>query len=168
MTDAIDPRELVFTCHMPVPPQLVYRGWTDPALLVQWFTPAPWKTVKAEVDVRPGGSNYIEMESPEGQRVPNRGVYLDVVPNERLVITDAFTSAWEPSPKAFMTVVLTFVPEGTGTRYTARVQHWSESDREAHEEMGFHHGWGAAAEQLAALLAPLVPGVGPAGEDTAV
>ena len=56
-----------------------------------------------------------------------------------------------------MTAVLTFEPEGEGTRYTARVRHWSESDREAHEEMGFHDGWGAATDQLvAARLRPLV------------
>ena len=108
------------------------------------------------LDVRAGGSNLIVMEGPDGQVVPNQGVYLEVVPNVRLVITDAFVSAWEPSSKAFMTVVLTFEPEGGGTRYTARVRHWSESDREAHEDMGFHDGWGAATDQLIATILPLV------------
>lgn len=156
MTSPANDRELVLTRFIPAPPSLVYRAWTDPALLLQWFTPAPWTTTKAELDVRPGGSNLIVMEGPEGQIVPNRGVYLDVVPNERLVITDAFVSAWEPSFKAFMTAVLTFEPEGNGTRYTARVRHWSESDREAHEDMGFHDGWGAATDQLMAVILPLV------------
>lgn len=156
MTAPANDRELVLTRFIPAPPALVYRAWTDPALLLQWFTPAPWRTTKAELDVRPGGSNLIVMEGPEGQIVPNRGVYLDVVPNERLVITDAFVSAWEPSFKAFMTAVLTFEPEGDGTRYTARVRHWSESDREAHEDMGFHEGWGAATDQLVAVIVPLV------------
>ena len=156
MTAPAHHRELVLTRFIPAPPHLVYRAWTDPVLVLQWFTPAPWKTTKAELDVRPGGSNLIIMEGPEGQVVPNHGVYLDVVPNERLVITDAFVSAWEPSFKAFMTAVLTFEPEGEGTRYTARVRHWSESDREAHEEMGFHDGWGAATDQLVALILPLV------------
>ncbi len=156
MTAPANDRELVLTRFIPAPPALVYRAWTDPALLLQWFTPAPWRTTKAELDVRPGGSNLIVMEGPEGQIVPNRGVYLDVVPNERLVITDAFVSAWEPSFKAFVTAVLTFEAEGDGTRYTARVRHWSESDREAHEDMGFHEGWGAATDQLVAVIVPLV------------
>jgi uncharacterized protein YndB with AHSA1/START domain len=160
MTAPANDRELVLTRFIPAPPPLVYRAWTDPALLLQWFTPAPWRTTKAELDVRPGGSNLIVMEGPEGQVVPNRGVYLDVVPNERLVITDAFVSAWEPSFKAFMTAVLTFEPEGEGTRYTARVRHWSESDREAHEDMGFHDGWGAATDQLVATILPLVNAAG--------
>ncbi len=160
MTASANARELVLTRFIPAPPHLVYRAWTDPALLIQWFTPAPWKTTMAELDVRVGGANLIMMEGPDGQVVPNRGVYLDVVPNERLVITDAFVSAWEPSYKAFMTAVLTFEPEAAGTRYTARVRHWSESDREAHEEMGFHDGWGAATDQLVAAILPLVSATG--------
>ncbi len=160
MTAPANARELVLTRFIPAPPHLVYRAWTDPVLLLQWFTPAPWKTTRAELDVRAGGSNLIVMEGPEGQVVPNHGVYLDVVPNERLVITDAFVSAWEPSYKAFMTAVLTFEAEGTGTRYTARVRHWSESDREAHEDMGFHAGWGAATDQLVAVILPMVGATG--------
>jgi uncharacterized protein YndB with AHSA1/START domain len=50
---------------------------------------------------------------------------------------------------------LTFTEENGKTRYTARVRHWSVEDRESHEAMGFHPGWGAAADQLAALLARL-------------
>ena len=156
MTAPAHARELVLTRFIPAPPSLVYRAWTDPDLLLRWFTPAPWKTTKAVLDVRAGGSNLIVMEGPDGQVVPNHGVYLEVVPNARLVITDAFVSAWEPSNKAFMTVVLTFEPEEGGTRYTARVRHWSESDREAHEDMGFHDGWGAATDQLIATILPLV------------
>ncbi|RWP27770.1 MAG: hypothetical protein EOR03_29950 [Mesorhizobium sp.] len=57
--------------------------------------------------------------------------------------------AWEPSEKPFMTVVLTFEDEGEGkTRYIARVAHWSAADREEHEKMGFHQGWGQCADQL--------------------
>jgi hypothetical protein len=63
------------------------------------------------------------------------------VPNQRLVFADAYTSAWEPSAKPFMTVSLTFEDAGNGkTNYTARVRRWSIADREAHETMGFHKG----------------------------
>ena len=92
------------------------------------------------------------MRSPEGEDFPNHGVYLDVVKNERLVFTDAYTRAWEPSEQPFMTVVLTFEDLGGKTRYTARVLHWTVADRERHEQMGFHEGWGQCADQLAELL----------------
>ena len=95
------------------------------------------------------------MRDPEGKDWPNPGVYLDVVENERLVFTDAYVRAWEPSTKPFMTAIVTFVDEGGKTRYTARVLHWTVEDRKAHEKMGFHAGWGQCADQLAALAAKL-------------
>lgn len=149
-------RELSLTRDIPVSPDKLFRCWTDPALIVQWFTPAPWQTTRAEVDLRPGGANLIVMKGPDGTEMPNRGVYLAVEPDRRLVFTDAYTAAWQPSGKPFMTVELTFEDLGTGgTRYTAKVRHWTEADREAHEKMGFHQGWGIATDQLAALAATL-------------
>jgi uncharacterized protein YndB with AHSA1/START domain len=155
MSTAVTPssdRELVLTRLIDAPRAAVFRAWTDPDLLKRWFAPHPYTTPVAELDVRPGGASLVVMRSPEGQEMPNRGVYLDVVENERLVFTDAYTHAWEPSQKPFMTVVLTFEDEDGKTRYTARVRHWTEADREAHEAMGFHEGWGRCADQLAALV----------------
>src|SRR6185295_16839673 len=134
----------------------VFRAWTEPELIKQWFTPRPWITPIVEVDLRPGGANLIVMRGPDGNEFPNRGIYLEVVRNERLVFTDAYTKAWEPSEKPFMTVVLTFEDAGSGrTNYTARVLHWTVADREAHEKMGFHEGWGQCATQLEAVASAL-------------
>jgi uncharacterized protein YndB with AHSA1/START domain len=104
------------------------------------------------MDVRAGGSSLIIMRGPDGTEIRNPGVFLEVVKNEKLVFTDAYTRAWEPSEKPFMTAVLTFEDLGGGrTRYTARVFHWTVADRETHEKMGFHQGWGIATDQLTAL-----------------
>ena len=146
-------RELVLTRLINAPREKVYRAWTDPELLKQWFAPKPYTTPIVEIDVRPGGSAYFVMRGPDGKDLPNRGVYLEVVPNEKLVSTDAYVKAWEPSEKPFMTLILTFEDEGGKTRYTARVRHWTVADREAHEKMGFHEGWGLCADQLEALVA---------------
>ncbi len=149
-------RDLVLERVLDAPREKLFRAWTEPALMVQWFTPPPFVTTHAEVDLRPGGSCLVVMRSPEGQEFPNRGVYLEVVPNERLVTTDAYVSAWEPAPKPFMTLTLTFEDAGPGrTKYTARARHWSAEDRAAHEQMGFHEGWGQATRQLEALAARL-------------
>lgn len=149
-------RELVLTRDIDAPREKLFRAWTQPELLKQWFAPLPFTTPQAELDVRPGGSSVIVMRGPDGTDYPNRGVYLEVVENERLVTTDAFTSAWQPSEKPFMTLILTFEDIGGGrTRYTARVRHWNVEDREMHEKMGFHEGWGTCADQLAALVARL-------------
>jgi uncharacterized protein YndB with AHSA1/START domain len=148
-------RELSLTRLIDAPREKVYRAWTDPELLKQWFAPRPWVTPRVELDVRPGGANVIVMRGPDGQEFPNRGVYLEVVKNERLVFTDAYGDDWEPAQKPFMTVILTFEESQGKTRYTARVRHWTVADRETHEKMGFHAGWGKCADQLEALVAKI-------------
>jgi uncharacterized protein YndB with AHSA1/START domain len=145
-------RELSLTRLIEAPRERLYRAWTQPDLLQRWFTPRPWTTPVVELDVRPGGSSHIVMRGPDGSEFPNDGVYLEVVPNAKLVFTDAYTRAWEPADKPFMTGIITFADEAGGTRYTARVLHWTEADREAHEQMGFHDGWGKATDQLVALV----------------
>lgn len=149
-------RDLVITRDIAVPRHKLYRCWTEPELIKQWFAPKPWVTPHAEVDLRVGGTSLVVMRGPDGQEFPNPGVYLELVPNERIVATDAYTSAWEPAAKPFMTLILTFEDLGGGrTRYTARARHWTEADREAHEKMGFTEGWGRCTTQLAELAATL-------------
>jgi uncharacterized protein YndB with AHSA1/START domain len=152
-TNATAQRELVITRDVEVPAEKLFQGWTDPELLKQWFCPQPWGVSRAELDLRPGGSCLVVMRSPEGQEFPNPGVYLEVVPNRRLVFTDAFTKAWEPSAQPFMTGIVEFEDLGGGrTRYTARARHWTVADREKHEAMGFHAGWNKALDQLLELV----------------
>src|SRR3954452_4225290 len=109
-TTATQGRDLILTREIAAPPAAVFEAWTNPNLLTRWFAPAPWTTPSAVLDVRPGGRSLIIMRSPEGAEFPNPGVFLEVVPNQLLVFTDAYTEAWEPSEKPFMTVVLTFQP----------------------------------------------------------
>lgn len=149
-------RELILERVLNATPDKLYRCWTEPALIVQWFTPPPFKTTRAVLDVRAGGSSCVTMQSPDGQEFPNPGVYLEVVPNRKIVFTDAFTAAWEPSGKPFFTGILTFEDLGNGqTKYTARARHWTVADCEAHAKMGFHEGWGVATSQLEALARTL-------------
>ena len=150
-----DKRELLLTRLIDAPRASVFRCWTEPELIVQWFTPPPWKTIHAEIDLRAGGSSLIVMQGPDGTEMPNHGVYLEVVRNERLVFTDAYSAGWVPADKPFFTGILTFADEGGKTRYTARARHWTVEDCEQHEKMGFHEGWGIATDQLAALAATL-------------
>ncbi|MFC7337645.1 SRPBCC family protein [Haloferula chungangensis] len=144
--------DLVFRRIIDAPAEKVYQGWTDPEMIVKWFTPPPWKTISAELDVRPGGRSFITMQGPDGAEMPNPGVYLEVIPNKRLVITDAYTEAWKPSPKPFATIDLHFEDLGGKTKYTAIIRHWTKADLEAHEKMGFQSGWGTATDQLEALI----------------
>ncbi len=146
--------ELVLERVFDATPDRVFRAWTDPEVLKKWFAPKPFTTPVADLDVRPGGACMIVMRGPDGKDYPNPGVYLEVVPNRRLVTTDAYVSAWQPSPQPFMTMDLSFEELGDGkTKATYRVLHWSQEAYDQHVQMGFHEGWGTCADQLAELLA---------------
>lgn len=148
-----DPRlDLVLERVVPVSPERVWAAWTQPELLVQWFTPAPWSTAHAELDVRPGGRFHTVMKSPEGDLMPSTGCFLEVIAHRRLVWTDALLPGFRPSGSAFMTGVLELTPEGSGTRYRATARHADPETADKHAEMGFLHGWGAALDQLVALM----------------
>lgn len=151
-----DDRELVLTRIIDAPRAKLFRCWTDAEVLPLWFAPRPWTTPRAELDVRPGGTSLIVMAGPDGVEFPNSGVYLEVVPNEKLVFTDAYTEAWVPSAKPFFTGIITFEDLGGGrTRYTALARHWTAEDAKAHADMGFLEGWGQCADQLAEVAATL-------------
>ncbi len=148
--DNASDRDLVLTRVIDVPADKLFKCWTTPERMNEWFCPKPWYVSHAEMDVRAGGTSLIVMRGPNGEEMPNPGVYLEVVPNKRLVFTDAFTSAWVPSQKPFMVGIIEFEDLGDGTtRYTATARHWTVEDRQTHEQMGFHEGWGIAADQLA-------------------
>ncbi|GAB4117984.1 MAG: SRPBCC family protein [Roseiflexaceae bacterium] len=150
----IDPkRDLVLERVVDVAPERVWRAWTTPAELMKWFTPAPWKTVDCEIDPRPGGIFRTVMESPEGDRNEGTGCILEAIPNQRLIWTGALLPGFRPrasEPMIFSAIIL-IEPHGSGTKYTAIAIHMNEEDSAKHAEMGFHHGWGAALDQLVIL-----------------
>ena len=148
--------DLVLERVVDVAPELVWKAWTTPEYLKQWFTPAPWKTVECELDVRPGGIFRTVMESPEGQRFPNIGCFLEVIPNAKLVWTGALLPGYRPAdlgaevPFVF-TAIVEIEPHAGGTKYKATAMHSNDDGRSKHEAMGFHHGWSASLDQLVAL-----------------
>ena len=154
--------DLTFERVVDVPPHLVWRAWTEPALLKQWFCPLPWKTIDAELDVRPGGIFRTTMQSPEGKEYPNTGCYLETVKNERIVWTNAMLPGFRPAPvnapcgddtEFMFTAKVEFEPHGpNGTKYRATVIHADEAGCQKHAAMGFEHGWGAALDQLVAMV----------------
>jgi uncharacterized protein YndB with AHSA1/START domain len=151
--------DLVLERVVDVPRRLVWAAWTQPELLKRWFTPAPWQTVEAEMDVRPGGIFRTVMQGPEvGQRFDNTGCFLEVVDGAKLVWTGALGPGFRPRPSTpdaavpfVMTAIIALEDAPGGTKYTATVIHGDEDAFRKHAAMGFHHGWSAALDQLVAL-----------------
>ncbi len=125
----------------------------------EWFCPKPWQTFECEVDLRPGEIFSTVMQSPEGQRFPNVGCYLEVIANRKLVWTDALLPGFRPTDEGRFadtlgpfTAVILIEPQGAGTKYTALALHRDEKGQKMHAEMGFHDGWGTCLDQLVALM----------------
>jgi uncharacterized protein YndB with AHSA1/START domain len=154
MTDPA--HDLVLERVLDAPREKLWRCWTEADLLKQWFCPQPWYVSEARLDPRPGGPCVTVMNGPDGECVETTGVYLEVVPGERVVTTDAFTAGWRPSRRPFMVADVRFADAGEDrTHYSARAMHWTAEAKAEHEAMGFHEGWGKAADQLEALAKTL-------------
>ncbi len=70
------------------PRALVWRAWTDPAMMANWFGPRGFTSSVPELDLRVGGSLRIVMHGPDGNDYPMKGVFLEVAPPERLVYSN--------------------------------------------------------------------------------
>ena len=147
----LDPElDLQLVRDLNAPRELLYKCWTTPEHLVQWFVPKPHKVTHCELDVRPGGACNTTFEV-EGNLMENNGVYLEVIPNEKLVFTDGYSAGWKPAPEPFMTAIVTFEDAGPGcTLYRAVARHRNAQAAKQHADMGFHDGWGTVATQLEA------------------
>lgn len=140
--------DLMLERDIDVPVELVWEAWTTPVHLKEWFCPKPWSVTECQIDLRPGGVFNTTMRSPEGQEFPNDGSVLAVEHLRHLVITDALLAGFRPAPKPFFVGILSLEKIAKGTRYTAMAIHGDEETRKKHEEMGFHHGWAVALDQL--------------------
>lgn len=159
MTDLLqlDPdRDLVLERVVPAPPARVWRAWTEPAQLRQWWCPRPWTTPECDIDLRPGGQFRFVLAGPGGERFEHRACYLEVVPERRLIYTEALAAGFRPQRPSHAvpvyTAIIALAPDGTGTRYTATVRHVDADGARRHADMGFHAGWGAALDQLIELV----------------
>ena len=113
----------------------------------EWFCPAPWRAEVVTQERWPGGKSSITMHGPDGEVMPNEGVFLAWDEGRRFVTTDAFDTDFQPQGP-FMIGIWEIEPEGDGTRFTATARHWTEEAKNQHDSMGFQEGWGGMQQQL--------------------
>jgi uncharacterized protein YndB with AHSA1/START domain len=159
ITITINPElDLVLERVVPVAADKVWRAWTEPQHLEKWFCPRPWAAREIEVDLRPGGKFHSVICGPDGERFPNTGCYVEIVPGRRLAWTNALLPGYRPAGEPgvhdlHFTAVLDLTPsaDGKSTMYRAIAIHKNVETSARHKDMGFHEGWGAALDQLVEL-----------------
>ena len=137
------------------PRAVVWRAWTDPSQLEQWWVPAPAVARVDRLEAQPGGAFVTRISDDGVQFGPHMDAsFLVVDDRERLVFTNAVDSRWRPTrpdPIAMVAeIVLRDHPDGTD--YRVVVRHGDPAARARHEELGFFDGWGAVTGQLIAFV----------------
>lgn len=140
--------ELSVTILIAAPPEKVWDVLVNRQ--EDWFCPAPWQAKVVEQDRRPGGACRMSFHGPDGEQMPQEGVYIAWEEGRMFATTDAFTPDLVPSGP-FMIGIWQIEPEDGGTRYTAKARHWTQEAHDSHKDMGFVEGWQACADQLKKL-----------------
>jgi uncharacterized protein YndB with AHSA1/START domain len=127
-------------------PAQVFSAWADPEKIVRWFGPveASSGSVRAEMDVRPGGRYRISFQTEDGEYHEVGGVYREVVPDTRLV----FTWAWHSTPDRESLVTVTVAKDGDGAILTLHhEQFFDDMARDGHKR-----GWTGTLDKLERYL----------------
>ena len=148
-------RELVMTRVFDAPRELVWKAWTEPERLAQWWGPRGWTTTNYAMDVRPGGVWHYCMRGPDGGEAWGKAVYREIVEPERLVYIDSFSDAEGNAEDGMpqMVVTVEFTERDGRTTITSRGQFASAADLEAVLAMGVEQGMTETWDRLEEYLA---------------
>jgi uncharacterized protein YndB with AHSA1/START domain len=153
--EQVGDRELVLTRTFDAPRELVWKAWTEPERIAQWFGPNGFSTVVRTMDVRPGGIWHYCMQSAEWGDAWGKAEYREVVPPERLVYVDRFSDEAgndaEDMPASVVTI--TFTEQDGKTLMTSHTLFDSAEDRAKVIETGMEQGIAETMDRLAAYVA---------------
>ncbi len=145
-------QELVLTRVFDAPRELVFKAWTDPKHVAQWWGPQGFTNPVCELDARPGGAIRIHMRGPDGTVYPMTGVYQEVVEPERLVFTSAALDE-KGHPLFEVLTTVTFAEQGAKTKQILRARVIKSTAQAAPYLAGMEAGWTQSLERLSAFVA---------------
>jgi uncharacterized protein YndB with AHSA1/START domain len=144
-------RQILITREFDAPKHLVYRAYTTPELVKQWWNAKRGEVTIAEIDLRVGGTWRWVMISNGGMEVGFHGEYREIVPNERIVSTEVF----EGMPDAHSVNTLTLTENDGRTTLTILVEHEKQEHRDAHINSGMEAGLQDALDLLEGVAVSL-------------
>lgn len=158
-SDTQQTTELVITRVLDAPRERVWEAWTDPEQMKKWWGPKEFTAPSVEIDLREGGKYLNCMRSPDGQEFWSTGVYREIVPMEKLVVTDSFADEQGnvvpgahygmPEFPLETEVTVTFEDQDGKTKLTVRHAGMPVGEHGSQAEAG----WNESLDKLAASLA---------------
>lgn len=146
------PRELTLTRVFDAPPSLVFKAWTEPRHMAQWWGPDHFTNPVCELDLRPGGKMRIDMTAPDGTVYPMTGTFHEITPPKRLVFT-AFAEERDGTRVLESHTTVTFEDQAGKTKLTVQVRAVGLVDIGWKYLDGMEQGWTQSLERLGDLLA---------------
>jgi uncharacterized protein YndB with AHSA1/START domain len=140
--------ELNLTRVFDAPRALVFKAWTDPKHVAQWWGPGGFTNPICEIDARPGGEMRIHMRGPDGTIYPMTGTFKELVAPERIVFQ---TAALDPNGKAMFEVLttVTLTAQGRKTKLTLNAKVLTMTAAAPQYLAGMEMGWTQSLERLA-------------------
>lgn len=145
-------REVLITRIIHAPRQLVWKAWTDPKHMAQWWGPHGFTNPVCELDVRPGGAIRIHMRGPDDVVYPMTGVFREIVEPERLVFT-AVAEDLQGNPLLEALTTVTFAEQGGKTKLTVHAKAVGLAPVAQQMLAGMEAGWTQSLDRLAELVA---------------
>ncbi len=150
-------REIVMTRVFDAPRRLVYEAYTRPELLQRWLGVfGNWTMPVCEVDLRVGGAYRYLWRGKEGAGMCVRGIFREIVPDQRIVCTERFDDPWYEGEALNTTL---FVEQGSRTTLTLSVLYSSKEVRDAVLKTPMEHGVATSFDTMAGILAAMAEGV---------
>jgi uncharacterized protein YndB with AHSA1/START domain len=144
-------RELTLTRVFDAPRALVFKMWTDPKHLSQWWGPKGFTNPVCELDLHPDGALRIVMRAPNGAEFPMKGVFREIVAPERLVFTNIAVDQDGNHIIEGLTTV-TFTELGGKTKLTLHTTAAALTAQAARMIEGMDAGWTQSIDKLEAYL----------------
>jgi uncharacterized protein YndB with AHSA1/START domain len=139
--------QILITREFDAPRHLVYKAWTTPELVKRWWHANRGEMTVAEIDLRVGGRWRYVLVTPDGMEAGFHGEYREIVPDERLVSTEAYEGIPDADAHAALDT-LTLVEVDGRTTMTVLVEHRTKEGRDAHIESGMEAGMQDALDRL--------------------
>lgn len=147
--------ELIIERSFDAPRRLVWRAWTDPELIQQWWGPQGFHNSACAIDLRVGGAIHLTMCAPDGNSYPCQGIFREIVEPERIVY-DSTADDGHPCgaglpPRAVVTV--SFIEQQKDrTQLILHTRFENTSGRDAANQSGYSTSWAEALERLATTI----------------